>query len=116
MWAQACQPSRASVGDVTSSQSPDIDRSSRPWDLIVARVLTLGPGALAFPVATLAVFVFVFEINRNWTADPLAVVYSAGLFLGFTTSLLAVARSAQLESLRTDRITGSVLAGPTLED
>ncbi len=54
-------------------------------DLWAARGLTLGPVALAFPVAAWAVFGL--GADRNATADLLAVVYSTGLFLGFTTSL-----------------------------
>jgi len=57
----------------------------RPVDLWIARGLTLGPVALAFPLA--AVAVFHFGADRNATADLLAVVYSVGLFAGFTTSL-----------------------------
>ena len=69
---------------MTTIESPVADRRARSWDLILARVLTLGPVALAFPVATAAVFGF--QADRNQTADLLAVVYSGGLFLGFTTS------------------------------
>jgi hypothetical protein len=74
---------------VTTSESRNADsrgvgRPTRHWDLIVARVVTLGPVALAFPVAAAAVFGF--HSDRNQTADLLAVVYSFGLFLGFTTS------------------------------
>jgi hypothetical protein len=69
---------------VTASSSRNPDRSARPWDLYLARGLTLGPVALAFPVATAAVFAF--DADRDRTADLLAVVYSCGLFLGFTTS------------------------------
>jgi hypothetical protein len=58
---------------------------ARHLDLWVARALTLGPVALAFPVAAAAVFAF--GADRNRTADLLAVVYSVGLFSGFTTSL-----------------------------
>ena len=54
-------------------------------DLWIARGLTLGPVALAFPVATW--LVFGLETDRKATADVLAVIYSFGLFLGFTTSL-----------------------------
>lgn len=53
-------------------------------DLWIARGATLGPVALAFPVAAWAVFVS--GTDRDATADLLAVVYSFGLFLGFTTS------------------------------
>lgn len=53
-------------------------------DLWIARGLTLGPVALAFPVAAWAVFSS--GADRDATADLLAVVYSFGLFLGFTTS------------------------------
>jgi hypothetical protein len=53
--------------------------------LWIARGLTLGPVVLAFPVATAAVFGF--DADRNAVADRLAVIYSFGLFLGFTTSL-----------------------------
>jgi hypothetical protein len=58
---------------------------TRHADLWVARGLTLGPVVLAFPVSTLAVFAF--GADRDRSADVLAVVYSAGLFAGFTTSL-----------------------------
>ena len=54
-------------------------------DLWIARGCTLGPVALAFPVATWAVFGL--GTDRKATADLLAVIYSFGLFLGFTTSL-----------------------------
>ncbi len=53
--------------------------------LWIARGCTLGPVALAFPVAAWAVFGL--GTDRNATADLLAVIYSFGLFLGFTTSL-----------------------------
>jgi hypothetical protein len=69
---------------VTATSASKADHPTRPWDLYVARCLTLGPVALAFPVATAAVFVF--GTDRDQTADLLAVVYSCGLFLGFTTS------------------------------
>jgi hypothetical protein len=59
--------------------------TTRNLDLYLARALTLGPVALAFPVAGSAVFSF--GADRNQTADLLAVVYSFGLFLSFTTSL-----------------------------
>jgi hypothetical protein len=58
---------------------------NRPVDLWIARALTLGPVALAFPVAAFAVFSM--GADRNATADGLAVIYSVGLFAGFTTSL-----------------------------
>jgi hypothetical protein len=54
-------------------------------DLWVARGLTLGPVALAFPVAAAAVFGF--GTDREQTADVLAVIYSVGLFAGFSTAL-----------------------------
>jgi hypothetical protein len=56
----------------------------RPIDLWICRALTLGPVALAFPVAGAAVFAF--GADRNAMADGLAVVYSIGLFAAFTTS------------------------------
>jgi hypothetical protein len=67
-----------------------MSRAPRPWDLYLARALTLGPVALAFPVATAAVFIF--DADRNAAADLLSVVYSFGLFLGFTTSLWPLPR------------------------
>jgi len=67
-----------------ASVVPPRSRAARNADLWIARSLTLGPVALAFPVATLAVFAL--GADRNQTADLLSVVYSAGLFLGFTTS------------------------------
>jgi hypothetical protein len=70
---------------LTSAQSNAIDTPTRHRDLWIARGLTLGPVALAFPVATLAVFGF--GTDRTATADVLALVYSIGLFAGFTTSL-----------------------------
>ena len=54
-------------------------------DLWVARALTLGPVALAFPVATW--LVFGLGTDRKETADVLALIYSFGLVLGFSTSL-----------------------------
>ena len=56
-----------------------------PMDLWIARAATLGPVVLAFPLAAWAVFGL--GVDRNGAADLLAVVYSTGLFLGFTTSL-----------------------------
>lgn len=66
-------------------EAPSPVGPSRPWDLYLARCLTLGPVALAFPVAAAAVFGL--QADRDQIADGLAVVYSFGLFLGFTTSL-----------------------------
>jgi hypothetical protein len=54
-------------------------------DLWIARALTLGPVALAFPLGAWAVTAG--GADRNTAADALAVVYSVGLFAGFTTSL-----------------------------
>ena len=59
----------------------DEDSTAGLW---IARVATLGPVAAAFPLAAWAVFGA--GADRNATADGLAVVYSFGLFLGFTTS------------------------------
>lgn len=59
--------------------------AARHHDLWIARALTLGPVALAFPVAAAAVFAL--GADRGDSADLLAVVYSVGLFAGFTTSL-----------------------------
>ncbi len=59
--------------------------SARHVDLWLARGLTLGPVALAFPVMALAVFGF--DADRSRAADALAVIYSVGLFAAFTTSL-----------------------------
>jgi len=59
--------------------------TGRNVDLWIARGLTLGPVALAFPVAGFAVFGL--GADRDTTADVLALVYSMGLFAGFTTSL-----------------------------
>jgi hypothetical protein len=70
--------SASAAEDVAAVTAP------RPVGLYAARALTLGPVALAFPVASAAVFGF--GTDRNATADLLAVVYSFGLFLGFTTS------------------------------
>ena len=77
--------------------------ATRHVDLWIARVLTLGPVVLAFPVATAAVFAF--GTDRNATADLLSVVYAFGLFAAFTTSLWplpslrAWSRAQRIESL-----------------
>lgn len=55
-----------------------------PRDLLLARILTLGSVALAFPLATWAVFGL--GADRETTADILSLVYAFGLVLGFTTS------------------------------
>lgn len=52
--------------------------------LILARVLTLGPVVLAFPLASVAVFQL--RADRALTADVVAWVYSIGLFAAFSTS------------------------------
>jgi len=73
---------------VTKPQAADISgpASAKPnLDLWIARGITLGPVALAFPVATW--LVFGLGSDRKATADGLALIYSFGLFLGFTTSL-----------------------------
>lgn len=54
-------------------------------DLWIARGLTLGPVAMAFPLATWAVFGL--GTDRKETADVLSLIYSFGLVLGFSTSL-----------------------------
>lgn len=54
-------------------------------DLWIARGLTLGPVVLAFPAATVAVYVW--GADRDATADVLSLVYAVGLFAAFTTSL-----------------------------
>jgi len=75
----------------------------RHLDLWMARLATLGPVALAFPVA--ATLVFGFGADRKQTADALAIVYSFGLFLTFTTSLWPLGslrswvRFARIESM-----------------
>jgi hypothetical protein len=53
-------------------------------DLLLARVLTLGPVVLAFPLGTLAVFRL--GLGRDATADVIAWTYSVGLFAAFTTA------------------------------
>ena len=76
----------SSDANVTAMTAIDGDEGPAPnLDLWIARGCTLGPVALAFPVAALAVFGWGYD--REATADLLAVVYSFGLFLGFTTSL-----------------------------
>ena len=70
---------------MTATASNAATPSARHVDLWLARALTLGPVALAFPMAAAAVFAF--GADRNRIADLLALVYSAGLFLGFSTSL-----------------------------
>ena len=76
---------------------------TRQLDLWIARGLTLGPVVLAFPVATAAVFLW--QTDRDLTADVLSVVYSVGLFTAFTTSfwplpsLRSWSRFERIESL-----------------
>lgn len=53
--------------------------------LVLVRILTLTPVALAFPLGSFAVFGL--GANRSVTADVIAWVYSVGLFAAFTTSL-----------------------------
>jgi hypothetical protein len=55
-----------------------------PRPLILARILTLGPVILAFPIGSVAVFRL--GADRTLTADLIAWVYSVGLFSAFTTS------------------------------
>lgn len=66
---------------------PMANRTSveRHRDLALARVFTLGPVVLVFPLATFAVFQA--GANRVVTADVVAWTYSVGLFAAFTTSL-----------------------------
>jgi hypothetical protein len=52
--------------------------------LVVARVLTLTPVVLAFPLGSLAVFRL--GADRGAVADVIAWVYSVGLFAAFTTA------------------------------
>ncbi|MGH0032797.1 MAG: hypothetical protein ACQGVC_23635 [Myxococcota bacterium] len=53
-------------------------------DLVAARVLTLAPVLLAFPLGIAAVFAFGAE--RDATADRIAWAYSVGLFTSFSTA------------------------------
>jgi hypothetical protein len=55
-----------------------------PRDLILARVVTLAPVLLAFPVGIVAVFEA--GADRNATADAIAWAYSVGLFTAFSTA------------------------------
>jgi hypothetical protein len=68
--------------DAVGRRTPDARARTSLW---IARGLTLGPVAFAFPIAAWAVFAL--GTDRSATADVLAVVYSFGLTLGFTTSL-----------------------------
>lgn len=52
--------------------------------LLLARVSTLGPVVLAFPLGSMAVFVL--GADRTVTADIIAWIYSVGLLAAFTTS------------------------------
>lgn len=54
-------------------------------DLTLARIFTLAPVALAFPVGSVAVFSY--GADRAVTADVIAWVYSIGLFAAFSTAL-----------------------------
>jgi hypothetical protein len=59
-------------------------RPAAPGDLIAARVLTLAPVVLAFPIGIAAVFSA--GAGRNATADQIAWAYSLGLFAAFSTA------------------------------
>jgi len=52
--------------------------------LVLARLLTLSPVVLAFPVGSVAVFRL--GLDRNATADLIAWIYSIGLFAAFSTA------------------------------
>jgi hypothetical protein len=52
--------------------------------LVLARILTLAPVVVAFPLGS--VVVFHFGADRVLTADVIAWVYSIGLFAAFSTS------------------------------
>lgn len=88
---------------MTSSGTAERAVSPSHADLWIARGLLLGAVALAFPVAATAVFGL--GTDRKQTADVLAVVYSTGLFLGFSTSLWPLpslrdwSRAKRIESL-----------------
>lgn len=77
--------------------------SVTPRDLLIARVLTFGSVALAFPLSGLAVFTG--GVDRQVAADVLSVVYSVGLVLALSTSywplpgLRSWSREARAESL-----------------
>jgi hypothetical protein len=68
-----------------------------PRDLLLARVVTLAPVLLAFPVGIVAVFQV--GADRNATADAIAWAYSVGLFTAFSTAFwpLPGLRSWKLE-------------------
>jgi hypothetical protein len=65
--------------------------------LVRARILTLGPVVLAFPLGSVAVFRL--GVDRTATADAIAWIYSLGLLTAFTTSFwpLASLRTWDLE-------------------
>jgi hypothetical protein len=73
------------MNSLIQSEHATPDTVTSNLDLWIARALTLGPVALAFPVATW--LVFGLGTDRKATADVLAIIYSFGLVLGFTTSL-----------------------------
>jgi len=52
--------------------------------VVLARILTLGPVLLAFPLGSVAVFRL--GADRVVTADVIAWIYSVGLFAAFSTS------------------------------
>jgi hypothetical protein len=97
------------VAPVSTRESPSgaegVARApgSAPRDLVLARILTFGTVAAAFPLSALAVFVF--GVDRQQAADVLAVVYSVGLVLALSTSywplrgVSAWTREARAESL-----------------
>jgi len=61
-----------------------VSEQAVPRDLILARVVTLAPVLLAFPVGIVAVFQL--GADRNATADGIAWAYSMGLFTAFSTA------------------------------
>ncbi len=68
-----------------------------PIGLVLARLATLGPVVLAFPIGVW--LVFALGRDRDATADGIAWVYSVGLFASFTTAFwpLGGLRSWSLE-------------------
>jgi hypothetical protein len=67
-------------------------------DLLLSRILTLGPVVLAFPLGTLAVFRA--GADRHVTADLIAWTYSVGLFAAFTTSFWPLPSLRSWEGMR----------------
>jgi hypothetical protein len=82
--APSCGRLAATTVPIEPDSGPDARRRRGTRALVLARIATLGPVVLAFPLGSVAVFRC--GADRTLTADVIAWVYSVGLLLAFSTS------------------------------